>query len=107
MSQDLCVALVSDVFFGGDAEPRLGARLRDAREGGARLAVLPEIPLNPWSPATRVARDEDAESPGGPRHEMLARAARASGIGVVGGAIVREGGRRFNTALVFDGRGEL
>ena len=48
----LTVALVSDTFFDRDDEARLRARLEEARSGGARLAVLPEIPLNPWSPAT-------------------------------------------------------
>jgi N-carbamoylputrescine amidase len=105
----LTIALISDTFFDGDGEARLRGRLRDARTAGARLAVLPEIPLNPWSPATPVARDEDAEDPGGPRHRMLSAAAREAGIGVVGGAIVRDpgSGRRHNTALVFDASGAL
>jgi predicted amidohydrolase len=105
----LTVALVSDVFFSPDGPARLRARLREARERGAGLAVLPEIPLNPWSPATKTARDEDAEPPGGPRHRELAAAAREVGIGLLGGAIVRDEatGKRYNTALVFDARGEL
>jgi predicted amidohydrolase len=105
---DLTVALVSDVFFGPDAEARLRARLAECRDRGAGLALLPEIPLNPWSPATKQARADDAEPPGGPRHQALARAAREAGLGVVGGAIVLDAtGRRFNTALVFDAKGEL
>lgn len=102
------VALVSDVFFGADAATRLRERLRQAREQGADLAVLPEIPLNPWSPATKEVRDDDAEPKGGPRHQILMNAAREVGIAVLGGAIVRDAsGRRFNTALVVDARGEL
>lgn len=105
----LTVALVSDTFFDRDAEARLRARLEEARSGGARLAVLPEIPLNPWSPATTARRDDDAERPGGPRHQVMAAAARDVGIGLVGGAIVVDPvtGRRHNTALVFDERGTL
>lgn len=105
----LSVALVSDTFFDDDPAARLGARLDEARAKGATLAVLPEIPLNPWSPATKIAREDDAEAPGGARHRMLADAARDVGIGVVGGAIVRDPatGRRHNTALVFDARGAL
>ena len=105
----LAVALVSDVFFSEDGPDRLRRRLREAGEMGADLAVLPEIPLNPWSPATQTARDDDAEAPGGPRHQMLAAAARDAGIGVVGGAIVRDAasGRRHNTALAFDAAGDL
>jgi len=83
--------------------------LREARARGAELAVLPEIPLNPWSPATKEARDEDAEPSGGPRQERLAGLAREIGIALVGGAIVRDdpSGRRFNTGFAFDARGEL
>lgn len=103
------VALVSDVFYHPDGESRLRARLAEARDRGATIAVLPELPLNPWSPATKQARDDDAEAPGGPRHRLQAAAAGACGIGLVGGAIVRDPltGRRLNTALVFDGAGAL
>ena len=34
--------LISDVFFGDDADARLRQRLHHAREHGATLAVLPE-----------------------------------------------------------------
>ena len=103
------VALVRDVFFSVDGQLRLEARLRDAKALGAELAVLPEIPLNPWSPASIAARDEDAEPSKGPRHQILSAAARKAGVGVVGGAIVREAttGTRHNTALVFDASGSL
>lgn len=103
------VALISDVFFSGDGGDRLRRRLSDARAGGAELAVLPEIPLNPWSPATQIARDDDAESPNGRRHQLLSTAAREAGIGVIGGAIVIDEttGIRHNTALVFDRAGLL
>lgn len=102
------VALIRDVFFGSDAPERLERRLREARDRGARLAVLPEIPCNPWSPASKSAREDDAEEAGGPRWRMQSEAARHAGIALVGGAIVRGGdGVRRNTAIVFDERGEL
>jgi N-carbamoylputrescine amidase len=103
------VALVSDVFYSADAEPRLRRRLAEAKARGATLAVLPEIPLNPWSPATATPRDEDAETAHGPRHQMLGRCAHEGRIAVVGGAIVVDPstGRRHNTALVFDDEGSL
>jgi N-carbamoylputrescine amidase len=105
----LTVALISDVFAQADDTPRLVALLREARSCEARLAILPELPLNPWSPATETPSDDDAEPPGGPRHQTLSRAARTAAIGVVGGAIVRDPrtGRRHNTALVFDADGTL
>ena len=103
------IALISDVFFDNDPAGRLAARLREARGGDADLALLPEIPLNPWSPAATTPRDDDAEGPAGPRHQMLADAARAAGIAVVGGVILRDAvsGRRTNTAVVFDRAGAL
>ena len=105
----LTLALISDTFFDNDPAARLRVRLADARDRGATLAVLPEIPLNPWSPATKVPRDEDAEPPFGPRHHALSAAALAAGLGLVGGAIVTDPGtgRRHNTALVFDAQGQF
>jgi N-carbamoylputrescine amidase len=103
------IAAISEVFVGGGAEERLAARLVEAKRLGAEIALLPELPLNPWSPATRDARDEDAEPPGGPRHEAQRRAAKSAGLGLVGGAIVLDPGtgHRHNTALVFDSEGTL
>jgi predicted amidohydrolase len=102
----LTVALISDVFFEPDGNDRLHARLSEAKAQGAELAVLPEIPLNRWAPATREADDDDAEPVGGPRHRAQSEAAAAVGIGLVGGAIVRdESGVRRNTSLVFDVQG--
>ena len=101
--------MITEVFWSKDGASRLAERLARAAEAGAGLAVLPELPLNPWSPATREPREDDAEPPGGRRHEIQAGAARLAGIGLVGGAIVIDPatGRRHNTALVFDAGGEL
>jgi predicted amidohydrolase len=102
----LTLALVRDVFCSPDAGERLRDCLREARARGAELALLPELPLHAWVPATQSSRTEDGEAAGGPRERILARAAAGSGIGVVGGAIQRDdSGRRFNTALVFDRAG--
>ena len=105
----MIVALISDVFYDATGPARLSERLRDAKARGADVAVLPELPLNPWSPATEILREEDAEPVEGPRHQVLSAAARDSGIAVVGGAIVRdpETRRRHNTALVFGRDGSL
>jgi N-carbamoylputrescine amidase len=108
-SMTLRVALVNDVFHSEDGAERLVRTLVSARDGGAELALLPELPLNRWAPAERDARDEDAEPPGGKRHQAQADAARRAGIALIGGAIVRDPatGRRHNTALVFDEGGRL
>src|SRR5690348_8924655 len=105
----LTIALISDVFHAADGAYRLRRRLTEAKARRADLAVLPELPLNPWSPATKNARDEDADAPEGPRHAIQSAAARDVGIGLVGGAIVKDPatGRRHNTALIFDAAGRL
>ncbi len=105
----LTVALVSEVFWQPDGAVRLAQRLAECAERGADIAVLPEIPLNPWSPSTKNARDDDAEPMDGPRHAILARAAQESGIGLVGGIIHADPatGRRTSRALIFDRAGEL
>jgi predicted amidohydrolase len=105
----LTVALISEVYWQPDGKARLRERLDEAARRGADLAVLPEIPLNPWSPATKEPRDEDAEPMGGPRTTAQAEAAAEAGIGLVGGIIHRDAasGRRTSRALVFDRSGEL
>lgn len=105
----LTVALISEVFPAQSDKARLRDRLSEAKSAGADLAILPELPLNPWSPATKNAQDEDAELPSGPRHEIQSRCASEVGIALVGGAIVRnpDTGVRRNTALLFDPHGEL
>ena len=105
----LRVALISEVFWQPDGPARLSNVLRDAAEQGADLAVLPELPLNPWRPATRVPVDDDGEEEGGRRTQAMAEAARASGVGLVGGIIARSPatGRRTSRALLFDGTGRI
>ena len=105
----LTVALVSEVFWEPDGLGRLAATLDECAEHGADLAVLPELPLNAWRPATKDPRDEDAEPMDGPRASALASAARASGIGLVGGIIHADPatGARTSRVLVFDRAGEL
>jgi N-carbamoylputrescine amidase len=99
----LTVALISEVFWEPDGAARLEQRLSEAAGRGADLAVLPEMPLNAWRPATREAVDEDAETEGGRRTRTMAAAANRAGIGLVGGIIHRDPGtgRRTSRVLVF------
>jgi predicted amidohydrolase len=105
----LTVALVSEVFWEPDGRTRLAERLDECVERGADIALLPELPLNPWRPATKDAVDEDAEPMDGPRARAQVTAAREAGIGLVGGIIHRdpETGRRTSRVLVIDRAGEL
>ena len=105
-TDSLRIALISDVFHGHDGEDRLRSRLEESRNAGASLAVLPELGVLPWVPATQERRDEDAEESGGTLQAMQSRLAADTGIGLLGGAIVRdESGRRFNTCILFDDMG--
>ncbi len=108
-SESLTVALVSEVFVNDDAQQRLCNRLGEAKSLGAQFVVLPELPLNRWSPATKRSVADDAEPPGGRRCNILSSAAREVSIALLGGAIVRNPvtGQRLNTALVFDAAGNL
>lgn len=103
----LAVALVTEVFHDDSDGESLREHLREARDLGADLAVLPELPLNGWAPATRNARGEDAEPDDGPRQQTMASAASDVGIALLGGAIVVDGesGERHNTALLYGATG--
>ena len=104
----LRIALVSDTFFEPDGEERLKETLADVASRGADLAVLPELPLNRWVPATKQARDDDAEPMGGDRSRAQAEAAAAAGIGLIGGIIHRaDDGTRTGRSLVFDASGAV
>ena len=110
MPNQITIALITDVFHQPDGEQRLYDRLDDAKSRGATLAILPELPLNPWSPATKTPRDDDAEIiAAGERVAIQSNVAEDIGIGLVGGAIIKDknNGIRRNTALVFNNKGKL
>jgi N-carbamoylputrescine amidase len=105
----LTVALISEVFWEADGAQRLRQRLSEVADRGADVAVLPELPLNPWLPATKDANDDDAEPMDGPRAKAQQAAAQEAGIGVVGGIIHRDAstGRKTSRALVIDRTGAV
>jgi predicted amidohydrolase len=105
----LNVALIRRVFPGLDAITGLLEVLKQARSAEADLAILPELPLNVWSPASKLVQNDEAEPPAGRRHRAMSEAAREVGIDLIGGAIIRDvkTGRCHNTALVFDRSGAL
>lgn len=104
----LTVALISETFWEPDGAIRLKQRLAEAADRGADLALLPELPLNPWSPATTEPNEDDAEPMDGPRSRAQAEAAAEAGIGLVGGIIHRDdSGRRTSRSLIFDRSGVI
>jgi predicted amidohydrolase len=104
----LRVALISDTFYEPDGHVRLKQMLVEVAGRGADLAVLPELPLNPWRPATKQADPQDAEGLDGERVRAQSEAATEAGIGLVGGIIHRDqDGRRTNRSLVFDRAGNV
>ncbi len=108
MPQDtLTLAIITGVFPNPAEWKRLWETLGEARALGAELAVLPELPLDPWSPRSKAPRDEDAEEVDGPRQRALSEAAAETGIAVLGGAIIKDPdtGARHNTALLYDASG--
>ena len=106
---ELTLALITETFFGDDGPARLVDRLRQGRDEGAELAVLPELALNEWVPSSQQHDPRDAEAPGGGRARLLSKAAATAGIGVLGGAIIvdPDEGRRYSTALLVDSGGGL
>ncbi len=107
-SPSLTVALIRAVFPTPTERDQLDTLLQEAKGRGAELAVLPELALDPWYPASRTCSPESAEDPGGPRHQYLSVAAQRHGLGLIGGAIVRTfSGGRLNRALAFNRQGKL
>src|SRR4029453_17153840 len=100
---------VCQMRSGAEAASNIAAAqslLREAAEGGADLAILPEF-FPYLGPESRIK--EVAESvPGGPATQMLAEVAAQQGLWVVGGSVPeRDGDRLFNTSPLFDRAGEL
>ena len=83
---------------------RVQAALREAADGGADLAVFPEATQVRFGSDLRAA----AEPLDGPFCSGLAAAAKDTGVALVAGVFEpAPDGRVYNTAVAFDGHGEL
>jgi len=83
---------------------RVRAALGQAAEGGADLAVFPEATQVRFGSDLRAA----AERLDGPFCSGLAAAAKETGVGLVAGVFEpAPDGRVYNTAVAYDGTGEL
>ena len=78
----LNVALIRMVFLDRSASD-LREVLKQARSRGADLAVLPELPLNVWSPASKVVQNDEAEPPAGAPSSSAAQSFRMRRQGAV------------------------
>src|SRR5919108_5629202 len=100
---------VCQMRSGEDVEANLGEAgrlLGEAADGGADLAVLPEL-FAYLGPAAGVPDIAEA-LPGGPIGDALAAAARDRSMWVVGGSVhERHDGRVYNCSPLFDRSGEL
>lgn len=77
--------------------------VRRAADGGAQLAVLPEMFCCLY---TNEAFRANAEPAGGPVHTAMAGLARETGLWLVAGSMPEaDGGRIYNTSFVFDPAG--
>jgi nitrilase len=94
------------------------AAIHAAARGGAEFVVFPEtvVPYYPYfsfiqAPAVmgkeHLLLYEEAVTVPGPTVELVAEAARASGVVVVLGVTERDHGSLYNTQLVFDADGRL
>ncbi len=109
MSQELTLALIQMRVVQDPATNRATAEnfLRQARDQGADLAVLPEMFVCPYDQARFPEFAEPL--PDGPTGRMLSSISAELGMAVVGGSLPEEdeAGRVFNTSPVFDARGRL
>jgi predicted amidohydrolase len=79
--------------------------VREAADGGADLAALPEVFTYLGRSARRAAA---AESVPGPTTGRLSELARERRLWVLGGSVLEsDGGRVYNTSVLFDRVGEL
>jgi omega-amidase len=88
--------------------------LKRAAEGGAQLAVLPEIWNSPYATAAFGEYAEvlphvgDNMSEKSPSAQLLMNHAKTNGMFIVGGSIPEnDGGKIYNTCLVIDPQGKV
>lgn len=84
------------------------AAIEEAAKGGAQLVVLPEMWNCPYSHDSFPVYAEDLDSDGSsPSTAMLAEAAKAHGVTIVGGTVPeRRGEKLYNTCCVYGTQGE-
>ncbi len=102
------LAMVQMEVVGGAPEINLSnaeARIREAAENGAKIALLPEALDFGWTHTS--AREAAGPIPGGMSFERLSKAARQNNIYVCAGIIERDGDDLYNAAVIIDRKGQL
>ena len=93
-----------------DRETNLGnatASVAEAASKGAQIVCLPELFALRYFPTARESGVKPERIPG-PSSRALAESARRNGVVLVGGSVYEvDGGKRFNTCLVFDRHGKV
>jgi predicted amidohydrolase len=105
----MVVGLTGRTFEDGAAGPSLPALLADARQRGADLVVLPELPLLSAAALESSRAAELAEDLEGLTMAGLSKAARTEAISLLGGGLTRgsQGGVVRVTGMLFAVYGEL
>ncbi len=85
---------------------RMREMLLRAREGGAQMALLPEMFNIAYNPRLFAAAAEPC--PGGESAQMLSETAKETGMFIVGGSVPElSDGRVYNTSMSFDSNGSF
>ena len=101
------IGLLSKIYPNKSSWNDLEVDLTKMASLNASLVILPELPLNKWSPSSREPSNEDAEPWKGPRWQIQSEAAKKSNVALLGGMIAIDHlGIRRNTAVLFDKNGD-
>lgn len=95
-----CIALISELYITesdqqATPQDRLTSRLNEARQRGASIALLPELPMDRWYPSKKQNEDKqvlESYCVSGmldSRIVFMSNSAREAGIILVGGVIMR------------------
>jgi predicted amidohydrolase len=96
-----CVALISELYFSDHErhiipQDKLTKRLMEAKQRGASVALLPELPMDKWYPRNKISESTAATVDTfcvtgmlDSRIVAMSKSAHAAGITLVGGAIMR------------------
>jgi predicted amidohydrolase len=109
MPREISIALAQ---FSMSEEPQLNLEkalsfIQKASEKGAEVVCLPELFMSPYFCIVKEAKRDYSEPLKGKTAEAISQAAQKSKIAVVAGSIYENAGdKKYNTALVFNSKGE-